>query len=264
MFAPAVIWAVIIRHLRTYIQDFNLTVVGFFWPLFDILVWGMLGAWIQQSQPEQLRNYQVTALLAIILWQVVSRGAHTMIRAFNEELASNNIVNLFSLPIATSDWVIGMILFSTIRTVVSSIFCILIIYGAYGISIWYMISTFLIFFPPLFFSCIWVGLTCLQIMISIGRRGIELGFIVGWVLAPFSGVFYPTDILPYWAQTISAVLPMSYVFSGMRGYVMHQQDPTSYLIIGYILSVLYAISAIILFIYCFNRSKKNGLSRLAD
>jgi ABC-2 type transport system permease protein len=104
----------------------------------------------------------------------------------------------------------------------------------------------------------------LQILFTLGKRGIELGFVIAWFLAPFSGAFYPLEILPTWAQKFSSLLPMSYVFQGMRGYVMFQQDPTVYLLKGYVMSIIYAACAIVLFMYCFNKSKQKGLARLVD
>jgi ABC-2 type transport system permease protein len=146
----------------------------------------------------------------------------------------------------------------------TSLFCMGFIALLYDLSIWQLFSTFLIFMPPLFFSGIWIGFTCLQIMIILGRRGTELGFVVVWFLLPFSGAYYPIEVLPSWGQAISQFLPMSHVFQGMRGYVMHHQDPTIYLLKGYALGILYAACAILVFIYCFNRSKQNGLARLVD
>lgn len=104
----------------------------------------------------------------------------------------------------------------------------------------------------------------LQIVVTLGKRGIELGYIIGWFLLPFSGAYYPTEILPHWAQSISALIPMHYVFQGMWKYVLYQQNPTLSLIKGYALSIVYASCAMILFIYRFNKSKEKGLSRLTD
>jgi ABC-type polysaccharide/polyol phosphate export permease len=139
-----------------------------------------------------------------------------------------------------------------------------IIFLFYNISFWYLLTTFLIFVPPLFLSGLWLGFTCLQIVITLGKRGVELGFVVGWFFMPFCGAYYPIEVLPTWAQMISAWLPMTYVFQGMRGYVMHQQNPTMYLIKGSILGSIYTIIAILLFMYCFNRSKQKGLAQLIN
>ncbi len=85
-----------------------------------------------------------------------------------------------------------------------------------------------------------------------------------WALLPFSGAYYPISVLPAWAQSICGLLPVSVVFEGMRAYLMHQQDPTGYLVKGYVLSALYAVAAVALFVYCFNRSRERGLARLTD
>jgi ABC-2 type transport system permease protein len=260
-FAP--MWAIVVRHMRVWQRDLNHLLAGFYWPLLDILIWGFLGSWIQ-SQTAELPNYEAAALLGILLWQVVGRGCNIIAFSFNEELWSNNVVNLFSLPLRTAEWIGGTVLFYIIMMPITVLFGMLVIPLLYDVSLWYILSTFLIFLPPLFFSCIWIGFSCLQIIVILGKRGVELGYVVAWFFLPFSGAYYPIEVLPGWAQMISACLPMSYVFQGMRGYVMYKQDPTLNLIKGYVLSILYAISAILLFVYCFNRSKQKGLARLAD
>jgi ABC-2 type transport system permease protein len=261
-FAP--IWALVLRHLYIWQRDVNLLLCGFYWPLLDILIWGFLGTWIATFQNTELHNYKVAALLGILLWQIVGRGCNIMILSFTEELWSNNVVNLFSLPLRTVEWACGIVLFNVIAMFLTTVFCMVVMFLLYDISTWYVISTFLFFLPPLFFSSIWIGFTCLQVLITWGKRGQELGFVVCWFCLPFSGAYYPIEVLPHWAQKISACLPMSYVFQGMRGYVMHQQDPISYLIKGYVLSIVYAVCAVLLFMYCFNRSKQKGLARLTD
>lgn len=262
MISCASIWAVALRHLHVWKRELNVMLFGFYRPMHDILIWGFLGAWIQQSQ--LFHDYETVALLGVLLWQIVGRGCNIMANAFCEELWSNNVVNLFSLPLRITEWMLGLILFYAIMMCMTSVFCMLVIYALYTVSMWHLISSFFLFLPPLFFSGIWLGFTGLQIIVMFGKRGVELGFGVGWFLMPFSGAFYPTDVLPAWGQAISACIPMSYIFQGMRGYLMHQQNPTPYLIKGYILSILYAACALVLFVYCFNRSKRKGLARLTD
>ena len=263
-FSFASVWAVALRHLRLWRKDLNFILSGFYWPLLDIVIWGFLGSWIAQSQIPEFHNYKEAALLGILLWQIVGRGCNIIGFAFCEELWSNNIVNLFSLPLRTTEWMLGIIVFYGIMMSITTLFCMLVISLLYDLSLIHIFSVFLFFLPPLFISGIWIGFTCLQIVTILGKRGVELGFVVGWFLLPFCGAYYPVEVLPNWAQKVSAFLPMTYVFQGMRGYVMHEQDPTSYLIKGYALSILYAIFALTMFVYCFNRSKQKGLARLAD
>ncbi|HVX00784.1 MAG TPA: hypothetical protein VHA52_10175 [Candidatus Babeliaceae bacterium] len=260
-FAP--IWAIVLRHVRMWRRDPNYLLGLFYWPLLDVLIWGWLGAWIARSQTS-LPNYEMVALLGILLWQVVGRGCNIMLLAFNEELWSNNVVNLFSLPLSLVEWIGGMLLFCAIALLIAFVFSIVAINFLYDVSLWQLIKAYLIFMPPLFFSCLWLGFSCLQIVTILGKRGTEIGFVIGWLLMPFCGAYYPVEVLPAWGQALSLWLPMSYVFQGMRGYLMQHQYPTSLLIKGYVLGILYAIIAMVLFVYCFNRSKQKGLARLAD
>ena len=257
-------WAVVLRHAYVWKSDLNIMLYGFYRPLLDILIWGFLGSWIQQSNTMQFQNYEAVALLGVLLWQVVGRGCNIIAMTFAEELWSHNVVNLFSLPLRTVEWIGGTILWYMIMICTTGLFCMSIIPILYETSVWQILSTFFIFLPPLFFSGIWIGFTCLSIVTTLGKRGVELANVVGWFLTPFCGACYPVSVLPAWGQTISAYLPMSYVFQGMREYVMYQQNPTPYLIKGYVLSIAYAICAIALFVYCFNRSKQKGLARLTN
>ncbi len=258
------IWAIVLRHGRMWQRDPNLILAGLYWPLLDILIWGFLGSWIQQAGSAEFHNYRSTALLGILMWQVVARGSIITVSTLTEELWSHNIVNLFSLPLRTREWMCGAVLFSMIVTSIIASCCMLLIYMLYNIPLGQSLWTFFIFLPPLFFSSIWLAFTCLQIIVTLGKRGVEFGYVVAWSLVPFSGAYYPTTVLPSWGQTISSFVPMSSVFEGMRGYLMHGQDPMPYLVRGYVMSILYAVVAVGLFLYCFNRSKHNGLARLID
>jgi ABC-2 type transport system permease protein len=264
MISWASTWAMVLRHILVWKSDFNLLLMGFYWPLLDIIIWGFLGSWIQQSQVTAFRNYEMVALMGILLWQLVGRGSNFMIPNLAEELLSNNIVNLFSLPLRTAEWVLSIILSYLIMITIASIFCIAVIVGVYDLSLSSILSTFFIFAPPLIFSAIWIGFTCLQIIITFGKRYVEVAWVVGWFSLPFSGAYYPIEVLPAWAQKVCALLPMSYVLQGMRASLMHGQDPKPYLIKGYVLGIIYAFLAILIFVYCFNRSKQKGLARLAD
>lgn len=261
-FSP--IWAITLRHLRLYKHDLNMLLMILYWPFLDVITWGFLGSWIQESGITEFQNYTTIALLGVLLWQIVGRGANVVALAFNEELQQNNVLNLFSLPLRLLDWSLGTIVYYAITMIATALCGFVSIYALYDVSIWTLAYNFLLFLPPLFFSAIWLGFTSLQIVVLLGKRGVELGFVVVWFLLPFSGAYYPIEVLPPWGQTISAFFPMSYIFSGMRAYVVHQQDPTSYLIKGYIMSIIYAIFAVGLFIYLFNWRRHKGIARLSD
>lgn len=260
----AAMWAIALRHIRVLQRDINFLLMYFYWPMLDILTWGFLGSWIGKSQTSGFEHYEVIALLGVVLWGVVGRGCNFMVFAFTEEIWSYNLVNLCSLPLSLAEWIGGIIMFYMIMMSATSLFCIAVASFLYGVSLWQLIGTFLFFTPPLIISAIWIGFTSLQLVVMFGKRGTELAFVVLWFLLPFSGAYYPVSILPAWGQFFSSLLPISYIFQGMRNYVMYHQDPTAYLIKGYALAIPYAIIAMTGFVYFFNRSKRKGLARLVE
>lgn len=264
MISYSSIWAVTLRYLLLYKHDLNMTLMMLYWPLLDIITWGFLGAWIQRSGVSQFHNYEIVALLGVLLWQVAGRGANAISVPLCEELWQHNVINLFSLPLSMLTWICGVILYFTLMVITIAFCNLLCVYAFYDIALSSFIGNYLLFFTPLFFCGIWLGFTCLQIIILLGKRGIELGFVVIWFLLPFSGAYYPIDVLPAWAQTVSACFPMSYAFTGMRNYLIYNHNPMPYLVKSTILSIVYAILAIVIFIYLFNHSKQKGLARLTD
>src|SRR5262249_16816047 len=119
-----------------------------------------------------------------------------------------------------------------------------------------------LFAPPLFISGILLGIICLQSLAAFGKRADEIGWVISWFFAPFSGAFYPLDVLPAWAQTVSAWLPMGYALQGMRDYLMLHADPLAYVLKAYLMSGAYLVIALLIFGYLFDRAKQKGLVKL--
>lgn len=256
------IGAIMLRYFYIWKSDYNTMFASLYWPLLDIIMWGFVGAWIQQTQ--HFQNYQFVALLGVLLWQVIGRGSNIIISIFIEELCSNNIINLFSLPLRMIEYILAVILYYVCMILVTTFFCMVFIPALYGISLFAIISNFLIFLLPALISGIAVGFIGLAIIATFGKRGMELGWIFSWFLLPFSGAYYPISVLPWWGQKLAACLPMSYIFEGMRQFLLYQQSPSINILYAVSLGVLYTIGAIFLFLYSFERSRKNGLIKLVE
>jgi ABC-2 type transport system permease protein len=256
------IWALTLRYLHLFFHDTNVKISTFYWPFLDIVLWGFLGSWMQSAQANSLFDFQAVTLLCIVLWQVTVRSAQFIFRCFLEELWTRNLVNMFSLPMSLGEWIVSLVLYSGIMTLMTVIFCTALMVLLYGISFWYIFSALLLFVPPLFISGVWLGIMCLQSLAYFGKRADEIGWVLTWFFAPFSGAFYPLYVLPAWAQTVSRYLPMGYAIDGMRNYLMLQKDPIPYVIKAYLMSIAYTAISIAIFVWLFNRAKQRGLVRL--
>lgn len=256
-------WAVVLRHAYLWSSDVNLILVTLYWPLLDVLIWGFLGSWMQKSQPSGYQ-YEIVFLLGILLWQTVCRTAWMMGSTMDEEFQAQNLINLFTTPLGLREWLAGSILFALILSTITALYCLALIKLFYGISLLYFASVFVIFAPILLLSGVWLGTVGLLFLAAFGKRAREFVYIMAWVSAPFSGAFYPVEVLPEWAQTICYCLPMTYIFEAMRSLLLHNTNPIPRLCFGLSLALLYTAITIMLFFIIFNHSKKKGLARLSD
>jgi ABC-2 type transport system permease protein len=107
-----------------------------------------------------------------------------------------------------------------------------------------------------------VGLLVSGLIVLFGMRVQTLAWTGIYILAPFSGVYYPISTLPMWAQNISQFLPTSYVFEGMRSVILQGTMSTEMLLKSSALNLIFIIFGVTFFVFMFNKSKERGLARL--
>jgi ABC-2 type transport system permease protein len=120
------------------------------------------------------------------------------------------------------------------------------------------------FLALLMFSGWWVGFIVAGLILRHGTKIETLAWSGVYILVPFSAVYYPITSLPVWAQKIAAVVPMSYIFEGMRQVLQTGVIPINSVIISFILSIIYLILAISFFKASFNKACQNGLALLDE
>jgi ABC-2 type transport system permease protein len=92
---------------------------------------------------------------------------------------------------------------------------------------------------------------------GLGAESFAWAFI--FALAPLCGVYYPTTILPPWVQALSALLPASYIFNGMRAVLIEHVVRTDYLLIAMGLNIVWLAGGIGGFLYFHARARERGM-----
>ena len=252
----AVFW----RYLSSSTFEFLRLVDIFYWPIFDIVLWGFTGLWLQNVG--SATNVPLILLTGLVFWQVVMRAHMEVSMSFLEELWSQNLINLFATPLSISEWLAAVILLSFVKSLFALFFGALVVWLLYGIFIFSSGLLLIPFFVLLLISGWSLGLIGISILVSAGQRAQSLVWIVCWVLAPFSGVFYPVAVLPVWAQNVAYALPTTYLFEGMRLFITTGSMPVEYWYTSSILAAAYFLLSLLLFLYLFRKSKIQGLARL--
>lgn len=255
------IWGVFLRYFYGARKGVHQLSDLFYWPFFDILLWGLTSLWIQQYTPG--KHIPLLLLTGLVFWQIAWRGSIDIAISLLQEFWHRNLMNLFSTPLKLSEWIAGVLLLSVMKL------CLTISFGALMVYVFYALNVFTIgwMFIPFAIALVIFGwaLSFLSssAIIYWGHRVEMFTWMAAFLFAPFSAVFYPVEVLPSWAQTISWCLPITYIFQGMRLILNGGEFPMGNFWISMGLNGLYLSLSIMLFCFAFERSRRKGLARLA-
>lgn len=232
----------------------------FYWPLVDILLWGLTSVWIQKQNME-VPHLALILLTGLILWQIIMRGSMDVSMGVLQEFWHRNLVNLFSTPLKISEWIAGIVLLNLCKLLVTISFGSLLVYFLYALNVFTLGWAFLPFAASLILFGLCVGFLAASLIIYWGHQVETFAFMAAFFFAPFCAVFYPVYVLPEWAQAVAWCLPPTYVFEGMREILATGSFPQSYFWISIGLDVVYLFLAGSFFCFMFQKSRAKGLGR---
>jgi ABC-2 type transport system permease protein len=252
------IYGLSLRHLYPLKRDFDLLSDMIYWPVIDILIWGITGQWLGGAAGNSV---MVSLLSGLILWNVIWRSQSEISRNLIDELWNNNLVNLFSTPLSLKEWLLGVILLSVGKTVFTMLILSVVVALLYSVNI-YAIGWWLIpFFVCAVMTGWWVGFISAGIVIRHGQKVQTVVWTLPGILLPFSVVFFPLANLPSFLHPISYLLPSTYIFESMRALLYTQTIDPKFIAISFGLNIIYLILSIIWFLKSFKWSLNLGLSR---
>ena len=255
------VMAVIVRHLYNFKHSGDKITDAFYWPAMDILLWGLTSKYMIE-QGGRLPNVAVILLTGLIYWQIVWRSQYEITTNLLEELWSRNLVNFFATPLRLKEWITGVIGLGMLKMSVTLGFASGLAYILYRVNVYATGWWFIPFLASLIMTGWWVGFLVSGLIIRFGTKIQTIAWAGVYVLAPFSGIFYPVSILPGWARNVSVFLPTSYVFEGMRAVLVGGEWRMKELMISFGLNGVYLAIAIAVFLYMFEKRKEKGLAQL--
>lgn len=248
-----------LRHLYPLKRDFDLLSDMIYWPIIDVLIWGVTGQWLGGSSG--ITAVVVSLLTGLILWNVIWRSQSEISRNLIDEIWNNNLVNLFSTPLTLAEWITGVLLLSVAKTAFTISVLIPLILFLYHVSI-FTIGLWLIpFFVGAIMTGWWVGFISAGIVIRWGPKVQTVVWTLPGILLPFSVVFFPLASLPTFLQPISYIVPTTYIFESMRSLLQGGVVDARLIGLCYALNILYLVLSLKWFVSSFEASRKLGLGR---
>ena len=252
-------YAFFLRHLYPLRRDFDLLSDMLYWPLIDVLLWGVTSQWLGGNKG--VSPLITSILLALILWNVIWRSQSEISRNIIDEMWNHNLVNLFSTPFTIREWIVGVLLLSIMKMTLTVVCLSLVIKLLYSVNIFILGWWLIPFFVCTVMTGWWVGFIAAGIVIRWGPKVQTVVWTLPGVLLPFSAVYFPLALLPTFLRPFSYFLPTTYIFESMRALLTEGSFDGTLIAVSIILNIVYLILALWWFLASFRESLKQGLGR---
>ena len=252
------IQALTLRYLLLYTRSIPRVLEMFFWPVMDLIVWGLVTKYLL-SAPFHVPGMIQFLIGAMILWDILYRAQQGVTLSFLEDVWSRNLINLFVAPITLSEFIAATFLVGLIRILLTVVLLALLAFFLYDFSLWTLHWSLLPFFANLLFMGWSLGLMTTAMIIRWGQGAEALAWAIPFLVQPFCAVFYPVTVLPPWIQPIARLIPATHVFEGMRAIIAGQGWNPEPMWTALGLNVFYAVVAAAFFVWMFRIAQRKAL-----
>jgi ABC-2 type transport system permease protein len=258
------IGAIIFEHLIRLRHSLEELVDTFYWPLMDVIIWGFMTVYLSRLGG---RTGSVAAFLlgGLILWTIVWRAQQDVTVSLLWDIWSRNLLNLFTTPLSHWEFLIGVIVIGAIKIVATLIVAAGVAALFYSFSLLTLGFALLPFLVNLLLFGWTMGVLISGVILRFGRRIQNLAWSFVVLLNPVAAVYYPVASLPPALQAVAKLVPVSYVFEGMRAILAGRPLPLRYLLWSTGLNLIYLLATVWIFHLLFEGARASGkLAQLGE
>jgi ABC-2 type transport system permease protein len=185
------------------------------WPSIEIMIWGFVSVYFSTKDASVAVIGQM-ALTGALLWQVFVRGQMATVITFLEEMWSRNFGHLFVTPLRPWEFVAGIYTVAALRMSLGVGFACILATILFASQIFDLGLVLVPYFALLLMMSWWLGAFIMGVIFRYGMAVEWLIWMVGFLLLPFSCVFYPLSTLPEWLHPLALAIPATHIFEGVR------------------------------------------------
>jgi len=254
-----------VRRIAAMVRRYAVLVIGstpriielMYWPLVQMLMWGFLQTYLAQST-SLFVNAAGLLIGSVLLWDIMLRGQIGFSLSFLEEMWSRNLGNVLMSPIRPNEYVAALMTISFIRLLIGLCPVVLLAYLFFGFNLLGLGLPVAAFFANLIFFGWAIGLTASGVVLRYGLGAESFAWVAVFFFLPLCCVYYPLATLPEWLQHISASLPPTQVFEGLRALMIDNDFRGDLMLKALLLNVMYFTGAYLLFRYFLRQARING------
>ena len=229
-----------------------------YWPTMSMILWGFITQFFT-THSSWVATAGGVLIGAVMLWDTLFRSELGVSVSFLEEMWSRNLASLFVSPLRAHEFVLGLVVMSTIRTLIAMAPAMVLAIPLYAYNIFDLGLPLIAFFANLLVMGWSVGLLVSALILRWGLGAESLAWLTIFAVAPLSGIYYPVSTLPGWLQPLSWSLPSSYVFEGMRGVLIDGRFDGGLFAAAVGLNLVYIVAAAALFLHTVRIARREGL-----
>ena len=249
--------ALVLRYLYLLRSSWPRIIEIAYWPTMQMIIWGFVSQHFSSSSPELTAGGILISV--VLVWDCLFRSHISYTLSFLEELWSRNLGNLFVAPLRPVELIAGLATISNDRTLIGMIPAALLAIPFFDVSVFDMGLPLLGFFFNLVLTGWAISQLVTGILIRYGLGAESLTWVLPFLIAPFSCIYYPLSTLPEWMQSIAVFIPTTYVFEGMRNLLIEGVFVESLMVKGFLLNFLYLVIGLFVFFISFQAARKHGL-----
>lgn len=247
--------AIVVRHYLLTLHQMERYFEIILFPTMALLLMGFLGKYISSLQSNIFLSFLVGG---IILWVIFEKVNTDIGISFMFEIWERNIVNLLATPITIFEFISGLILVGLVKILFTILLVGVLASVFYDFNLTSLGFGLSLFWINLILFAWAFGLFNVSMVLRFGHTVGPLTWSIPWLLQPVSAVFYPVASLPNFLQKVAQVLPLSYVFEGMRQVLSQGSFNFDLFVKALALNVVYLSLSIGFFVWIFLQVKKSG------
>ena len=249
--------ALVLRYLYLLRSSWPRIIEIAYWPTMQMVIWGFVSQHFSSSSPELTAGGVLISV--VLVWDCLFRSHISYTLSFLEELWSRNLGNLFVSPLRPSELIVALASISMMRTLIGMFPAALLAIPFFEVSVFDMGLALLGFFLNLVLTGWAISQFVTGILIRYGLGAESLTWVLPFLIAPFSCIYYPLSTIPEWMQSIAVFIPTTYVFEGMRALLVEEVFRSDLMIKGFALNIAYLVAGICAFFISFQAARRHGL-----
>ncbi len=251
------IGAFLLRHWYEVVATIDRKIDIIFWPTVDLLGYGLLTVYINRFNSST--GLAAGIIGGLILWSLVYSIQRDITVSLLEDSWSRNLYNLFSSPLQASEVVLGALVLSMAKALITMSLLVLLAVNLFGFNLFAYGPAMAFLILNVFLFGWAFGYFTSSFILRFGTKVQILAWSLIALLYPISGIVYPLNVLPAALAKIAQLFPLSHIFEAMRAMILEGINPdASTMLTIFLMNLGYLVIGVYLFLRGFKHAKKRG------